>query len=136
MTSNMYKQLIFSSAAAAIIAIASAPASAQSRLSEMETASEINAANKLLRDGKVDEALEAFRHVVPGDGQRSELNYNMAVAEYRKGNIDAAEKLFGEVAGTSANHLIEQSLQPWQLPVYESRASGSPGQAHSHRTSA
>jgi Ca-activated chloride channel family protein len=109
MTSNMYKQLIFSSAAAAIIAIASAPASAQSRLSEMETASEINAANKLLRDGKVDEALEAFRHVVPGDGQRSELNYNMAVAEYRKGNIDAAEKLFGEVAGTSAPTISSNS---------------------------
>ena len=54
-----------------------------------------------MRDGKVEEALAAFRHVVPGDQQRDELNYNMAVAEYRSGNIDAAEKLFNEVAGTS-----------------------------------
>jgi len=109
MTSSIYRQFINISAAAAIIAIASVPAPAQSLLSAGETASEINAANKLLRDGKVDEALEAFRHVVPGDQQRSELNYNMAVAEYRKGNIAAAEKLFGEVAGTSGSAISANS---------------------------
>jgi len=101
MTSNIAKQFVASSVAALVIALTSVAASAQSRLSETQTANEINAANRLLRDGKVEEALAAFRHVVPGDQQRDELNYNMAVAEYRSGNIDAAEKLFNEVAGTS-----------------------------------
>ena len=109
MTSSIYQQLVSSSVAAAVIAIASASAPAQSRLSAGESAAEINAANKLLRDGKVDEALEAFRHVVPGDQQRDELNYNMAVAEYRSGNIDAAEKLFSEVAGTGAPAISSSS---------------------------
>ena len=109
MTSSIYQQLVSSSVAAAVIAIASASAPAQSRLSAGESAAEINAANKLLRDGKVDEALEAFRHVVPGDQQRDELNYNMAVAEYRNGNIDAAEKLFSEVSGTGTRAIASNS---------------------------
>ena len=67
MTSSNAKQFACSGVALAIIVIASAPAPAQSRPSAGETAGEINAANKLLREGKVDEALEAFRHVVPGD---------------------------------------------------------------------
>ena len=109
MTSNMCKQFACSSVVLAVIAIASAPASAQLQLSDAETASEINAANKLLRDGKVDKALEAFRHVVPGDQQRDAMNFNMAVAEYRNGNIDAAEKLFTEVAGTSTPAIASNS---------------------------
>ncbi|MEJ7590379.1 MAG: hypothetical protein WKF77_02445 [Planctomycetaceae bacterium] len=109
MTSNFYKQFACGSFALAVIAIALAPASAQAPLSISETANEINAANKLLRDGKVDKALEAFRHVVPGDQHRDELNYNVAVAEYRNGNIAAAEKLFSEVAGTSSPAISSNS---------------------------
>ena len=100
MTNNIARQFVCSSVALTVIAIASAPSPAQSPRSAGETASEINAANNLLREGKVEEALAAFHRVVPGDQQRDELNYNMAVAEYRNGNIDAAEKLFSEVAGT------------------------------------
>ena len=109
MTSNHCKHFVSISLALAVIAVASAPASAQSRRNTTETASEINAANKLLRDGKVKEALEAFRRVVPGDQQRDELNYNMAVAEYRNGNIDAAEKRFSEVAGTGTPAISSNS---------------------------
>lgn len=109
MTGNISKQFVCSLVATVVIALASAPAPAQSRLSARETASEINAANKLLRDGKVNEALEAFRRVAPGDQQRDELNYNMAVAEYRSGNIDGAEKLFSEVAGTSTPAISSNS---------------------------
>lgn len=109
MTRNICRQFFRSAAALAVIAAASVPASAQLRHSEAETASEINAANKLLRDGKVDEALQAFRRVVPGDQQRVELNYNMAVAEYRKGNTEAAEKLFSEVAGTTTPAVASNS---------------------------
>lgn len=99
MTSSICKRLTHSSVALAVIVIASASVSAQLSRNAAETAREINAANELLRGGRIDEALEAFGRVVPGEQQRDELNYNMAVAEYRNGNIDAAEKLFGEVAG-------------------------------------
>ena len=109
MTSNLCKQFVNGSVALVVFAIASAPASAQSQLNASETASEINAANQLLRDGKVDEALAAFRRIVPGDQKRDELSYNTAVAEYRKGNIEAAEKRFREVAGTSAPAISSNS---------------------------
>lgn len=95
--------------AAVIIGLSAAPVMAQSPVGIRQTASEINAANTLLRDGKVDEALDAYRKVVPGEQQRDELNYNMAVAEYRKGNIDAAEKLFTDVAGTASTTIAADS---------------------------
>ena len=82
---------------------------AQSPLDIRQTASEINAANTLLREGKVDEAIDAYRKVVPGEQQRDELNYNMAVAEYRKGNIETAEQLFANVAGTGSTTIAADS---------------------------
>lgn len=104
-----YKQFVSSSFAAAVVALAAVPASAQSPLDTRQTASEINAANTLLRDGKIDEAIDAYRKVVPSKQQRDELNYNLAVAEYRKGNIEAAEQLFTDVAGTSSATIAADS---------------------------
>lgn len=95
--------------AAVIIALSAAPVMAQSPVDVRQIATEINAANTLLRDGKVDEALDAYRKVVPGEQQRVELNYNMAVAEYKKGNIEAAEKLFTDVAGTASTMIAADS---------------------------
>jgi len=95
--------------AAAIIALSAAQAMAQSPLNIRQTASEINAANNLLREGKVDEAIDAYRKVVPSEQQRDELNYNMAVAEYRKGNIEAAEQLFTDIAGKSSPGIAADS---------------------------
>ena len=66
MTLSICRQFVHGAAALAVIVTASAPAAAQLRHSDAETAGEINAANKLLRDGKVDEAIEAYRQVVPG----------------------------------------------------------------------
>ena len=106
---NYYKQFASSSFAAAIIALSAAPAMAQSTLDIRQTATEINAANTLLRDGKVDEALAAYRKIVPAEQQRDELNYNMAVAEYRNGNIEAAEKLFTDVVGTDSPTIAADS---------------------------
>lgn len=99
---NTFKHFGSWSFAAMIILLSAAPVTAQSPDSVRQTASEINAANTLLRDGKVDEALEAYRRIVPVEQQRDELNYNMAVAEYRKGNIEAAEKIFANVSGTDS----------------------------------
>ena len=106
---NNYKHFGSCTFAAAIILISAAPAMAQSTLDLRQTATEINAANTLLRDGKVDEALEAYRKIVPVEQQRDELSYNMAVAEYRKGNIDAAEKLFTDVVGTDSPTIAADS---------------------------
>ncbi len=94
---------------AAVIALSAAPASAQSPLDNWQTASEINAANTLLRNGRIDEAIDAYRKVVPSEQQRDELNYNLAVAEYRKGNIEAAEQLFADIAGTSSPTIAADS---------------------------
>lgn len=99
---NSYKNFAIGSFAAVIFLLSVAPVTAQSPVSIRQTATEINAANTLLRDGKVDEALDAYRRIVPVEQQRDELSYNMAVAEYRKGNIDAAEKLFTDVVGTDS----------------------------------
>lgn len=109
MSNRNCKQFVSTLVAAAAIALASVPAPAQSRFSVGETASEINVANNLLRDGKVEEALAAFRRVVPSEQQRDELNYNIAVAEYRSGNIDAADTLFREVAGTKTSAISASS---------------------------
>ncbi len=95
--------------AAAVFALSAAQVTAQSPLDIRQTASEINAANTLLRDGKVDEAIEAYHKILPDEQQRNELNYNMAVAEYRKGNIDAAQQLFTDVAGTSSTKIAADS---------------------------
>ncbi len=95
--------------AAAVITLSAAQTMAQSPSDVRQSATEINAANALLRDGKVDESIDAYRKVVPSEQQRDELNYNMAVAEYRKGNIVAAEQLFTDVAGTRSHTIAADS---------------------------
>jgi Ca-activated chloride channel family protein len=92
-----------------LIALAAAPSHAQLSIDELQTANEINAANKLFRDGKVDEAIEAYRKTKPDRQHRDEWNYNLAVAEYRKGNLDAAVDLFNEAAGTGSSIIASSS---------------------------
>ncbi len=109
MKNSIYRTILHSSVALAACLIASAPTFAQSPLSEKEAATRINAANGLLREGKVDDAIAAYREVVPDHQQKYELNYNLAVAEYRKGNIDSAEQLFNEVAGSGNANISADS---------------------------
>jgi Ca-activated chloride channel family protein len=66
--------------------------------SERDVAVEINRANALLRGGDVDAAVEAYRHVQSKAADRADLSYNMAVAQYRKGDMAAAEQLFNQVS--------------------------------------
>ncbi|MCA9012541.1 MAG: tetratricopeptide repeat protein [Planctomycetaceae bacterium] len=106
---NTFKHFGSCSFAAMVILLSVAQVTAQSPVSIRQTATEINAANTLLRDGKVDEALDAYRRIVPVEQQRDELNYNMAVAEYRKGNIEAAEALFTDIVGTDSPNLAADS---------------------------
>lgn len=104
-----YKQFVRSALTVATIALMAVPAVGQLPLDTRRTAIEINDANSLLRAGKVDDAIDAYRRVVPGEQLHHELSYNLAVAEYRKGNIDAAELLFVEGAEASSATLAADS---------------------------
>src|SRR6478609_2200380 len=72
---------------------------------EREVATEINKANGLLRSGDVDRAMKAYHQVQTGAPERADLSYNMAVAQYRKGDVAAAEGLFKQAA-TSENDAL------------------------------
>ncbi len=72
---------------------------------EAASASEINVANELVEEGKFDEALESYRQIQPTSKTKEELNYNIAVAEYRKGETEAAKTLFTEVSASPQSAL-------------------------------
>ncbi len=84
------------------------PVKAEPHHNEEESAKQINAANTLVREGKFDEAIKTYHQVAPNAVEQERLNYNLAVAEYRNGNIDSAEKLFTD-ASSSADAAIASS---------------------------
>ncbi len=55
--------------------------------------------------GKFDEALDTYRSVTPSDAIKDELDYNLAVAQYRKGDIESAKGMFTEAATSSDSKL-------------------------------
>ncbi|WP_186774687.1 hypothetical protein [Allorhodopirellula solitaria] len=63
-----------------------------------DTAEQLNAANKLVRDGEFENAIEKYREIDSTGNARSELTYNLGVAQYRQGDLDAAKSLFREVS--------------------------------------
>ena len=67
-----------------------------------DSAKQINAANSLVRDGKFDEAIQQYSQVKATATVRDELDYNLAVAEFRKGEVNVAKELF-TAAATSTN---------------------------------
>lgn len=68
--------------------------------SERDSALEINHANELLRGGDVDSALGAYQAASELAPESANLSYNTAVAQYRKGDVAAAEHLFQTAAAT------------------------------------
>ena len=74
-----------------------------------ESATQINTANSLVRDGKYDEAIEQYAQVQPTATDRDELDYNLAVAQFRKGELDAAEELFATSAASSDTKIAASS---------------------------
>ena len=70
-----------------------------------DTATEINSANALLRGGKIDEALATYQNVTADETNKDGLNYNVGVAQYRKGDLESAKALFTEAATSTDNHL-------------------------------
>lgn len=76
---------------------------------EREVAVEINKANGLLRSGDLDGAMKAYSQVQNGAPDRADLSYNMAVAQYRKGDLAAAEKLFSQASATENDALASKA---------------------------
>jgi Ca-activated chloride channel family protein len=76
---------------------------------ERDVAIEINKANGLLRSGDVDAAVKAYRQVQNGAPDRADLSYNMAVAQYRKGDVVAAEKLFHQASAAEDDELAAKA---------------------------
>lgn len=67
--------------------------------SKQISAEQINVANQLVKDGKYDKALEQYQQIEATPNDQAELNYNEAVALYRKGNTEQAAEMFTAVAG-------------------------------------
>src|SRR5262245_53661111 len=63
-----------------------------------EIAIQVNQANGLLRRGDVDGAIAAYRKAQESAPASSDASYNLAVAQYRKGDIAAAAHQFRAVA--------------------------------------
>jgi Ca-activated chloride channel family protein len=76
---------------------------------ERDVAIEINRANELLRGGDVDAAVEAYRHLLSKAADRADLSYNMAAAQYRKGEMAAAEQLFNQVSSADDDVLAARA---------------------------
>ena len=74
-----------------------------------EVAQQINSANGLLRDGKVDAAVAAYRQAQQLAPDRTDLTYDMAVAQYRKGDVASAAPLFEQAAGGDNNALATKA---------------------------
>ena len=95
--------------ASLVTAAISSPAMAQSPSAQMDAATRINAANAMLRDGEIQEALSDYRQIQPTEVNRDQLNYNMAVAQFRDGDIEAANALFSDVSASSDSTLAFNS---------------------------
>src|SRR5262249_21972288 len=76
---------------------------------ERQVATEINKANGLLRSGDVDGAVKAYQQVQSGTGEREDLSYNLAVAQYRKGDVAAAEQLFKQTSAAGSDALAAKA---------------------------
>ncbi len=85
------------------------PAIAQSPTMSMDVAARINAANAMLREGKLQEAITDYQQIQPSESNRDELTYNLAVAQFRTGDMEAAKKLFTEASAASDTGLAASS---------------------------
>ena len=84
-------------------------ASARSLESEIASANRIYAANAMLREGKIAEAIDGYQQVQATAGARDALAYNLGVAQYRGGDIAAAKEAFTAAAASSDASLAASS---------------------------
>ncbi|WP_417847578.1 hypothetical protein [Thalassoglobus sp.] len=72
---------------------------------EVTASKRINFANELVREGKYDEAIASYQEIQPTAEIQDELNYNVAVAQYRKGDLEAAKALFTAASASPQSSL-------------------------------
>ena len=84
-------------------------ASASSLESEIASANRINAANAMLREGKIAEAIDGYQQVRPADAHRDALDYNLGVAHFRSGDLAAAKEAFTGAAASGDAQLASSS---------------------------
>ncbi|MEZ6062847.1 MAG: hypothetical protein R3C19_21090 [Planctomycetaceae bacterium] len=92
-----------------VAAVTGISAAAMAEEDAVPVAEQINAANVMLRDGQIDEAINAYQRISTPQEHHDELNYNLAVAEYRKGHLDSAEQRFREVSGSASSDVAAKS---------------------------
>ncbi len=86
-----------------LICLLSAPGATGNLRAEnsFDVSQRINAANALLRQGDVEQALETYQQIASTTAGDDRLNYNLAVAHYQQGDLDAAARLFGASANSA-----------------------------------
>ncbi len=75
-----------------------------------DTATDINRANALVREGKIDEAIQSYSTVTPNGQVQHDLDYNLAVAKYRSGDIESVRTMFTS-ASTSSDAKIASAAR-------------------------
>ncbi len=84
-------------------------ASASSLEAQVASANRINAANEMVREGKLDEAIDSYRQVQPTDDDRDALQFNLGVAQFRSGDLAAAKEAFTAAAASGDARLASSS---------------------------
>ena len=77
--------------------------------SDREVATSINHANALLHSGDVKAALQAYENVQKTTAENTDLTYDLGVAQYRKGDLAAAERNFTEAATATSDPLAAKA---------------------------
>ena len=76
---------------------------------DIDSAQAINAANELVRGGKIEQALAKYAEVDAGSIQSDVLDYDLGVAKYLAGDLPAASDLFAIAAGSEDSGLAARS---------------------------
>lgn len=85
------------------------PFTADALANENTFAKQLNTANQELRAGNYDAAIEQYQQLVRTPQQQSLIDYNLAVAYYRNGDLQAAQNLFNETAISANNQIAADS---------------------------
>lgn len=72
---------------------------------------QVNAANKMVRDGKTAEAVKAFQAIEASGSSKyqDQVFYNSAIAHYRNSNVDTAMDLFKKTASSDDRSIASDS---------------------------
>ncbi len=76
---------------------------------DIDSAQTINAANELVRGGKIEEALAKYAEADAGSSQSDVLDYDLGVAKYLAGDLQAASDLFTTAAGSEDSGIAARS---------------------------